>query len=168
MLSKMMAAALAREATSDQQARRRWGPAILEVAKRTKDAAAFNVAAHLYVGTDELAEIDQTGWDATGDSRFAASLIIGLAAKGTLTLDDPRLVKAWKQFPENSEIASVVVALTQKAGKPLQPVLIAAIKAEYTHFSAGGLLGARPRATALRVYFAALARSLQGDRAIVQ
>lgn len=160
LISPMLSAALSSEAISKDEARAKWGPSIIALAKTTGEAEAFNAAAHLYVGTDRLAEIDQLGWDATGDPRFAASLLVGLSEKG-LALNDPRLVKAQKQFPENAEIARIVVILTKRAGKPLQPALINAIKAEYSHFSAGGLLMARPKASALRAYFAELAKELR-------
>jgi hypothetical protein len=122
---------------ANRSLRAKWGEKILAQAKATRDAATFNAVAHLYLGTDKLPEIDQLGWEATGDERFAASLLVGLAGKGNLKLDDPRLVRATKQFPENSEIARIVVMLTRQAGKPLKPALVNGIKAEYSHFSLG-------------------------------
>ena len=161
LVAPMLAAALSGDAISASDARRKLGPAILEKAKASRDVEVFNAAAHLYLRTGQLAEIDQAGWDATGDPRFAASLLVGLAAKGTLTLDDPRLVKAVKQFPENAEIARIVVSLSAKAGKPMQDVLVNAIRAEFSHFSiAGDLFGGRPGAAALRGYFSQLSKEL--------
>src|SRR5262249_37905208 len=110
--------------------------------------------------TEQLSEIDQFAWDATGDERFGTALIVGLAAKGTLTLEDQRLAKISKTFPENAEIARVLVELNSKASKPMQPVLIQAIESEYSHFSIRPGIVSRRAATALRAYFAALAKEL--------
>jgi hypothetical protein len=41
-----------------------------------------------------------------------------------LNLEDPLLMKASKQFPENAEIAKIVFAPTAKAGNPVQTPLI--------------------------------------------
>jgi hypothetical protein len=158
LLSAMVSAALDRQALTADEARAKWGERILAQAKASRDAATFNAAAHLYLGTEKLPEIDQLGWDATGDERFAASLLVGLVGKGNLKLDDPRLVRAAKQFPENSEIARLVVLLTRQAGKPLEPALVNGIKAEYSHFSVGSPLLSRPSAATLRAYFAELSK----------
>lgn len=158
LLAAMVSAALEQNVVSSDDARRNWGEKILNQARTTHDAAWFNVAAHLYLGTDRLPEIDQLGWDATGDQRFAASLLVGLAGKGSLKLEDPRLVRASKQFPDNSEIAKIVLELTKKSGKPMEPALIGAIEAEYCHFSFDSPLSPRPNAAALRVYFAELSK----------
>ena len=55
----------------------------------------------------------------------------------------------------------IVVALTKQAGKPMEPVLVNAIKAEYSHFSASGMINTRPRADSLRGYFAELSRLIK-------
>lgn len=164
LLSTMLAAALSGNAITKEQARDQFGQRILDKAKATGDPDLFNAAANLYVGTDRLAEIDQLGWDATGQARFAASLLVGLMAHDKLKLDDPRLIKASAQFPENSEIAKIVVALTHQEGKPMEPVLVNAIKAEYSHFSASGMLNTRPRADSLRGYFAELSKVMKAKR----
>lgn len=153
LLAPMLSAALAGDVLSKEGARNRLGLRILDLAAKSADAQLYNAAAHLYVGTDRLAEIDQLGWEATGDEGFAASRIVGLAAQGKLTLDDPLLNKARRQFPENAEIQRVIVRLTREAGKPLAPALVDAIKAEFSHFSVGSPLQPRPSAAALRTYF---------------
>jgi tetratricopeptide (TPR) repeat protein len=161
-LSVILGTAFYSHAISKKQAREKWGQTILEQAKASKDPEMFNVAANLFVGTDQLADIDQAGWDATGDVRFAASLMVGLMGKEKLSLEDPLLMKASKQFPEDAEIAGIVLALTAKAGKPVQSALINAIKAEYTHFSLGhvGVDFPRPRAETLAAYFKMLDKEL--------
>ena len=161
LLSTMLAAVETTHALTAERARDRFGPAVLARATATRDAATYNAAAHLYVGTPRLADIDQQAWDATGDARFAASRLVGLDAAGKLSgPDDPLLVRAAKQFPDDAVIARLVLVQAHKAGRPLRPALVAAILAEYTHFAPGrSLLGAgRPSAAALRGYFALLAQ----------
>ena len=161
VLSSVLAAALEGDAISRNDARAKLGDRILDQARKSKDAAAFNAAAHLYLGTPQLTDVDKLGWEATGDARFAVSYIVGkLASDEKLSLADPDLVKAIQQFPESAELAHVALVLAKREGKPLQPYLIAAIKAEYTHFSAGGPLTPRPSARPLRSYFGLLADEL--------
>jgi hypothetical protein len=159
LIPLMLDAVLLAKAMSKDEARTKWGQAILERAQAAHDAEIYNAAAHLYLGTDRLAEIDQLAWDDTADPRFAASLLVGAAEKGTLTLDDPRLKRAVAQFPEDAVIARLVVQMTAQAKKPLAGVLVQGIKAEYSHFSAGGMFP-RPSAAMLRVYFKKLSEEL--------
>lgn len=161
MLSILLGAAETANAVAVEEARTKWGPAILDAAKTRRDAEMFNVAAHLYIGTEKLAEIERQGWETTGDERCAAGYLFGLAEQQELSLDHPQLVKASQQFPENAMIAAIVVELTKKEGKPLEPALVRAIKAEYAHFSLN--LGLRPGALSLRKYFRILAKELAAD-----
>ncbi len=160
LLSTMLGAAESTNAITTAQARDRLGPAVLSQAKATKDPETFNVAANLYLRTDKIEDIDQLGWDATGDPRFAASLLVSLLADKKLTLDDPRLTKAAKQFPNDAVIAGIVLSLTRDAGKPTEAALVNAIEAEYSHFSNPGGLQDRPSAARLRSYFAELSKEL--------
>ncbi|HTB64550.1 MAG TPA: tetratricopeptide repeat protein, partial [Opitutales bacterium] len=160
VLSALMNTLLSTHILSDKEAREKFGPAILARARATHDAETYNVAAHLYLDTPQLADIDQEGWDATHDVRFAASRIVGLNHDGKLTYDDPLLVKAAKEFPDSAEIAKVVVELTVKAGKPDQAAIIQAIEAEYTHFSLNGSPG-RISSEALGGYFDLLGKELK-------
>ena len=161
ILSIMLGAAESAEAVTVEEARTKWGEAILESAQTRRDAEMFNVAAHLYIGTDKLAEIERQGWEATGDERCASGFLFGLAENQELSLDHPQLVKASQQYPENAMIAAIVVELTKKEGKPLEPALVRAIKAEYAHFSLS--FGLRPGAGSLRKYFHMLAKELAAD-----
>lgn len=156
-LSKLLGIAIQAKVISTADAREKWGATILERAKASRDVEAYNVAAYLYVGTKELPEIHRNGWEATGDERFAAGVVFDLALQSKLTLDSPELVKATKQFPENSLIAAQVVSLTAKAKKPMAAALVQAIKAEYSHFSIP-FPAIRPGAGALRGYFVLLAK----------
>jgi hypothetical protein len=162
-LATMLGLALKREAITVEDARRRWGEAILASAKASKDAELYNVAARLYVGTDQLAAIDEEAWAATGDERFAASLLVSRLAAGTLKLEDADLQKAAADFPENAMIAGLVVDLTAQTSKPLQPALVKAIQAEYSHLSTDRGVVQRASARRLRGYFVALARTLAGN-----
>lgn len=162
MLSSMLSDALDSKAITLPAARTRWGPAILAKARASKDAEMYNVAARLYIKTEQLPQIDEQGWDATGDERFAASWVLGKSAKGALKVDDPRLIRARKEFPENAQIAREFVLATKASGQPLKPALIDAIKAEYSRFSynAAGIDLPRPSARMLRTYFETLAREI--------
>jgi tetratricopeptide (TPR) repeat protein len=148
------------KAMSKDAAREKWGNAILERAKAEKDEGFFRAAAHLFQDTPEQENVDRAGWEATGNARFAAAVVTHMFSTGKLTLDNPILVRAVKEFPENCFIAEVVVALTKRAGRPMTDVLVQGIKAEYTHFSIGGMLG-RPKASKLRTYFSALLDEVQ-------
>lgn len=163
ILSIMLGAAERAKAVTVEEARTKWGAAILDAAKARRDAEMFNVAAHLYIGTDKLSEIERQGWETTGDERCAAGYMFGLAEKQELRLDDARLVKASQQFPENAMVAAIVLALTKKEGKPLEPALVRAIKAEYSRFSMQMGLFDRPGAAALRKYFRLLAKELPAN-----
>jgi tetratricopeptide (TPR) repeat protein len=160
LLAPLFAAALD-HGLSQADARQKFGQRVLDRAKVSRNAEVYNVAAHLYLETDKLPEIDQAGWDATGDPRFAASLLAGLIAKDALKLDDPRLANALIQFPQDAQIRQVEVVLAQKSGKLTTEMLVDAIKAEFTHFSVGGILEGRPSAKALRVYYAELSKQLK-------
>lgn len=163
MLSIMFGAAETANAVAVEEARAKWGTAILDAAKARRDAEMFNVASHLYIGTEKLAEMERQGWETTGDERCAAGYLFGLAEKQELRLDDARLVKASQQFPENAMVAAIVLALTKKESKPLEPALVRAIKAEYAHFSMQMGLFDRPGAAALRKYFRMLAKELPAN-----
>jgi tetratricopeptide (TPR) repeat protein len=162
LLSIMLSKAMSQGGLSEEQARTKFADQVFEMAKKGKDAELFNAAANLAgAGTARLAEVDQAGWDATGDARFAASRLAGLGAKEKLTLGDPLLAKALSQFPEDAIIAGIAVRLAAKEGKPLQPYLISGIKAEYSHFSPQGMVFSRAGANTLRAYFAKLAGELK-------
>jgi hypothetical protein len=163
LLPLLLAAALETKALTVEEARAKWGATLVQRAKASRDAEAWNTAAHLYLETEKLGEIDRLAWEATGDARFAASFLVSRAAKKALTIDDPALVKALGQFPENAEIARIAVALSQEAKRPMAPVLVRAVKAEYTHFSVSGELFPRPSAAALRGYFQRLSRELVAE-----
>jgi tetratricopeptide (TPR) repeat protein len=156
--SVMLAVATEKGAITPDAARDKWLPQISARVQKSTDAEYWNVAANLSgSGTDQLLEIDQQGWDRTGDVRFAGSLLAGLDARGRLKAGDPILVKALKQFPESSVIAAFEVRATLSAGLPARDVLVHAIKTEYTKMSPGGLLSLRPSAGALQAYFKLLA-----------
>ena len=78
ILSIMLGAAESTKAVTVEEARTKWGEAILEAAQTRRDAEMFNVAAHLYIGTDKLAEIERQGWEATGDGAARRDSCLGL------------------------------------------------------------------------------------------
>lgn len=155
VLSQLLSFALLHTSLDRESGRAKFGERILANAGNYKDAEMYNAAAHLYLGTDKLREIDQEGWDNTHDPRFAASRVLRVTS-----LTDPLLQRALKEFPENSEIAHVAVRLAADDESALSRYLIQAIKAEYTKFSVTrpGVDFPRPSAFVLRGYFAILAR----------
>src|SRR5262249_51148212 len=98
--------------------------------------------------------IEQQAWEATGDPRFAAGFLSERLKQKSLGPNDPRLIRALQQFPEDSWILAVAIAVNESPGEEL---IVQAIKAEYRHFSASGFM-LRPSARALRRYFASLSR----------
>jgi tetratricopeptide (TPR) repeat protein len=155
-LSTMLQAAMQNNAMTKEQVKSRWGATLLERAKSSRDAEFINTVAHFHVGTDKLAELDQIGWDNTGDARFAASLLAGIASNEPLAFDNPILRKALKQFPEDSMVASFNVSAARQANQNMRDVLVQAIKAEYHQLSFQHGLSQRRGAKALRVYFGIL------------
>lgn len=143
-----------------KEARDRYSEPMLKLARQHKDPEMYNAAAYLNLGTDQLPEIDLEAWNNTSDQRFAGSYLAGKIGLGKLTLDDPLLVRATKEFPENSLIAGFVLHLAAEKKLPLNEYLVAAIKAEYTKFSTDrpGVDFPRPSAYVLRMYFAELTK----------
>jgi tetratricopeptide (TPR) repeat protein len=166
LMSTMLTAAVSGGAMTPDTARSTLGQKVIDAAKKSKEAEMFNVAARLYLSTDKLAEIDQAGWDDTSDARFAASRLVSLIAesKGTMKDDDPRLLKALKQFPDDATINGLRVRLAYQQKTLTDEMVIATIKAECTHFSGGGVLVARPSATPLRIFYKLLAERLGSEK----
>lgn len=153
VLSQMLSFALLHTSLDRESGRAKFGERILANARNYKDADMYNAAAHLYLNTDKLREIDQEGWDNTHDARFAASRVLTATS-----LSDPLLQRALKEFPENSEIVHVAVRLVGADESALRPYLIQGIKAEYTKLSVTRIDFPRPSAFVLRGYFMVLAR----------
>ncbi len=146
-------------AQSEQRAalRTTFGSRVRAQARERKDAEMYNAAAFLYLNTAELPTIDQEGWDVTHDPRFAVSRLVGMK---DLRVDSPLVRRALAEFPNDSELTHLVVQLAAREKQPLEPFLIAGIKAEYTKLSSTrpGVDFPRPSAYVLRGYFLELAR----------
>jgi tetratricopeptide (TPR) repeat protein len=155
LLAPLLAAAEVSDAVTRDQARERWGKLIWERAKASQDAELYNVAAHLYLESPELSEIQREGWEATADERFAVARLLQLAAQDQLALDQPDLVKAARLYPNNGIIAQIKLELAEDSKLPLEPLLVQAILAEYSRFMPRGL-AMRPNARMLRPYFSRL------------
>lgn len=152
------------EVMTNAEMKSAWEQQILTRAKAAKSASLFNIVAHFNVKTDKLPEIQQEAWDATGGERFASALIAGLSLKKTLTLDDKRLQKALKDFPENTFIAEANLYCAVAEKKSVKEALIHAIQAEYTNLSIGWrFMQIRPSAKTLRLYFRMLTKELADD-----
>ncbi len=159
LLAPLIAAAEGSQAVAQAQARDYWGTKIWERAKASQDAEVYNVAAHLYLDSPELVEIQQQGWDATHDERFAVACLLRLAEKNQLDLKQADLVQAANLFPKNSIVAQIQLELAEDAKEPLEPYLVQAILAEYSRFIARGAI-APPSARILRSYFSRLDKEL--------
>ena len=132
-----------------------FGKRVRELAKQTKNAETYDAAAYLYSGTDDLADIDQAGWDDTHHARFAISRLYGLYKEHNLTIDHLLIERARKEFLYNSEIESLVVKLAVDAKLPLRSYLGIALRSEYLKFSTdrSGAGLSQPSSDVLRGYF---------------
>jgi hypothetical protein len=160
VMSYLLSTALATGAISKEDAKAKWGKVILDKAKATKDAELFNIAANFNVGSDKMTEINRAAWQATGDDRFAASLVLSLAQAKKFSPDNAEVKQILQKVPENWLIAQVNLAYAASRKLPLRALIVQSIKVEYTHFSLNGPLSPRPGANNLRRYFAMLAKYL--------
>ncbi len=156
ILSILLHAATRAGVLKEREARVQLAPKVLEMARAGADPALWNVAAFLHIGSEKMEAVDREAWHATGEARFAAGCLVERHKSGVLPADDPELLRAVEQFPEDSVIAMLYVEAHEQADLPLKAPLIQAIKAEYRHFSPGGFLP-RPKAARLREYFQKLA-----------
>lgn len=163
LLSPLIAAAEHSHAVTREQAREYWGRQIWDRATASRDAEVYNVAAHLYLNSSELPEIQRQGWEATSDERFAVARLLQLAKHDQLTLDHADLLRAAQLYPFNGFIAQMRLELAEKEKQPLEPFLVQAILAEYNRFTPRGLV-MRPNARILRTYFARLEDELLGKK----
>jgi hypothetical protein len=157
MLSVMLGTAIDAEVLTREQARQQFGEALRASARTSRDSDLYNVVAYLYIDTEAMGAIEEQAWKATHDPRFAAGYLAERLKQKSLKRDDSLLAKAMQQFPEDSWILAMVVAVNDPPGEEL---LVRAIKAEFRHFSAAGLM-LRPSARPLRRYFAELAQVLE-------
>ena len=159
-MSVMLGAVTKKKLLKIETARKQFGPALLKQAETSHDAELHNVLATLYAGTPEMEGIEKRGWELAGEARFAAGYLVELLSKEKLTASTPELLAAMKQFPESSVIFRIAMEVTPE---PAEELLVRAIKSEYHKFSPSGLyagtdVNLRARATALRRYFAQLAK----------
>jgi hypothetical protein len=99
---------------------------------------------------------------ATGDERFAASLILSLAQSKKFSRDEAEVAAIMEKFPENWFVAGFALGIAEGKGLPIQAPLVQAIKAEYTYLSMNSGLFGRPGANTLRRRFALLSKTLAG------
>jgi tetratricopeptide (TPR) repeat protein len=161
--SRLISFAISAEIVDIDSVRESFGEELLETAMTGKDADTINLVARLYLHSDKLPEIDKHGWDSTGDPRFAASFLAGMASRGELKSSSKELIDALRQFPDSAEVASFFVRATSAEGLPMVPALEGAIKAEYRRFSSAGVWLARPSARPMAAYFAKLSEVLGID-----
>jgi thioredoxin-like negative regulator of GroEL len=148
------------EAMDKATLRQKIGPLLLGQARRGKDLQMWNAA--LLVAEqppNNLIKLEMEGWQATGDTRFAAGVLMIKAANGQLAGGDPDLIAAQKQFPESGLVQRVVYEMAKREKKITKQLLADAAKAEYKHFSSSVAFATvvnRPRSDYLRQYFAEL------------
>jgi hypothetical protein len=160
-ISMMLGVALETELLTPEVAREKFGKQLREIAKSSKDSALWNVLANIYSSTDDMLEIEEQAWAATGDEKFATGYLTERVRLGTAKPGDAMLARALSQFPESANIA----ALAASIGVPLdEPMLVQSIKAEYRKFSIFKDALLRPRARQLRAYFVELARVLEKQK----
>ena len=122
---------------------------------RSRDPELWNIIAFLDEGQPHHDLVEKEGWDASNDPRFANGYLYA-QPDGALTLQNPLMQQALRQFPDDSSILYLAITAT---AKPTVALYAQGILAEYHHFSATGLTSAidgRPAARTLQAYFAAL------------
>lgn len=135
-----------------------------ELARRANaspgDSEALNILCYLCVqakAMKQLAILDRQGWERFHESRFAESLLVGMAADGSLAQNAGPLDQALREFPESSILCGLRLRL--RGREKLTPAELAtAIKAEYRLPSLGMLI--RDTYT-LKGLFAELKQSLE-------
>jgi hypothetical protein len=157
LLSVMVVSAVRSEGMDVNSLRKEIGPKVLELARRGNDLALWNVA--MYVSPDntpeEVIKVEREGWKATGDARFAATVLAQKSRQGQLKADDPELAEALKQFPESGLVQKVAYDVAARENKITRELLADAAKAEFTRFTsfvAPATVVNRPRAGLLRAY----------------
>lgn len=130
-------------------------PILESMARLSTDPEFHNARAWLFLDTGEMEAIDRMAWQHTNDARFAASLLVELLKAGRLKSDSPELIRALKQFPENSIIASMQVKLMGEKDAGREQAVVRWILAQYSKLEPGGLLG-RPSARSLQAAFSIL------------
>ncbi|HSI61555.1 MAG TPA: hypothetical protein VLE43_00515 [Candidatus Saccharimonadia bacterium] len=159
--SMMFSAAISAELMTKETAREKFGERLRKAAGTSRDAALWNILANFYAGTDQMLEIEEQAWVATGDERFGTGYLTERIRLGNIAVGDPKLSRALTEFPESANIAALAVSL----GVPMdESMLVQAIKAEYRKFSIFKDALLRPRARQLRAYFVELARVLENQK----
>lgn len=161
LASHLMGILETHELMTSEAMRATWEEQITNRAMSEKSDVLFNIVAHLNLGTDRLAAIQDLAWKTTGGEVFATSRIVALDVNDKLTLDNPLLNEATERFPRNGVIAQSFLRCTISAKQPPKDALIQAIKAEYSHFSTGPGLYVRRSARKLRAYFQLLSQELE-------
>jgi hypothetical protein len=142
------------------------GTKFIERVQRSKEPELWEALCSLTAGYDGYRKHVLQAWEATGDERFAVALNVDLERTDELSLAHPHLESATARFPENSSLAQLRLRRAMKENVPLEPYLVAAIKAEFTKFSpAPSDEGLRPSSAALRIYFRTLGNLVAGRAA---
>jgi hypothetical protein len=135
------------------------------LARKSKDAQLWNIAVVLqsHKSSEEEMKLEREGWQATGDPRFAAGVLMlkMVAQNAALKADDPDLSAALKQHPESGIIQRAAILSAATAGTLTKQQLAAGAQAEFNHFSAftaPATVINRPRSGYLRQYFGQMHR----------
>ncbi len=159
LVELLLQSAISAEVITREQAQAWFGTRLHEQAKASKDPMIWNVVAYLQESNQPadpaMHALEKEAWDACADPRFAVGWFASAPAGEHLRVDDPLLVKALAQFPDDALLLHQAII----SAPPSAALLVQGIKAEYHHFSATGMtssLNGRPAARTLRAYFAAL------------
>jgi hypothetical protein len=161
LLTIILNAAVEAKAIDDTILNQQLAPLILKQARNGKDTQMWNAA--LFAAPpgkpEKQAELEREGWQATGDARFAAGLLLLKDQGDKLTSSNPDLVAALKQFPDSGLVQHIAYNVAQREHKVTKLLLANAAKAEFKHFSSFATFATvvdRPRSDYLRGYFSEL------------
>ncbi|MBA3936369.1 MAG: hypothetical protein H0X38_02820 [Planctomycetes bacterium] len=161
LVELLLQSAISAEVLTRKQAQAWFGTRLHAQAKVSNDATLWNVVAYLQESGQPadpaMHALEKEAWDACADPRFAVGWFASAPAGEHVRLDDPLLLKALAQFPDDALLLHLAIT----AAPPSEALLVQGIKAEYHHFSATGMtssINGRPAARTLRAYFAALDR----------
>jgi tetratricopeptide (TPR) repeat protein len=161
MVEIVLHSALLSKLLDDATLRKVIAPKLLADARKKPSSEMWNAV--LYSSgenRDELLSLEREAWKSTNDPRFATGVLMIKSDLGQLAGDDPDLLAAVKQFPDNGPILREAYEVAAREKKVTKELLAQAARAEFKHFSSFvgfGTVINRPRSDYLRSYFKQLA-----------
>ncbi len=169
LLSLILNAAVEAKAIDETVLHSQIAPLVLEQARKGKDKEMWNAALFAAPAghSENQLKLEREGWQATGDVRFAAGVLLIKKESGQLTSNDTELKAALKQFPESGLIQRVSYEVAKVEKRVTKQQLADAAKAEFKHFTsfvAFATVVNRPRSDYLREYFG----EMQNDKSAIK